>query len=521
MSTTVTSNPQASSPVVPKKQKINTAAQSQSMSAAGAFKKSKAKFQIKDGHTAQWNFAEYLKGGMAGHWAAASGAAYKWERTHWRLVDDGLEEAQEFIHSYLPDKARNSTANDAWNYAVGILSREQKLPAPNLQNAVVPCLNGYVHIDRQGNIMVKPADRELGFTYVVNATVAGRHGEPHTPTPVPSNSMFGRFLDSALSNLDVRALVQEQCALSLIPGPHQIAFWWFGAGGNGKGVMTSLLKRFHQNYASVWLHQLNDPTKLAKVVNASLILTPEVARGKWHEEEFKALNGGDVMSAKLLYKDPVNFVCRGTHFISSNDKPFITDISDAVYRRLCFVEWTQAAGSYERIDQLDEKIMASESHLVLDWLLEGLQRIAQRGNRFMPEAQWPECVRDLKSLIRSTNDCVGAWADACNVVGVGPEEKLTPKTMVYESYKQWCMDDGRNPLAENIFWRKIWGVPRFRDFEPRTKRGYTMRFNDKQVNAARLRLNTPVVKAVPAVIMSPQNFSVESLDTFGAWEGEA
>ena len=117
-----------------------------------------------------------------------------------------------------------------------------------------------------------------------------------------------------------------------------------------------------------------------------------------------------------------------------------------------------------------------------------VQRVVARGG-FMPEAQWPESIRNLKSMIRATNDCVGAWADACNVMGVEANGKMTPKTAIYASYEQWCRDDGRLPLADNIFWRKVWNVPRFRAYQATTARGYTMRFNDKQVNAVRLRLD--------------------------------
>lgn len=500
---TVANNPTPSSVTTPKAAKTAVQA-AYAATATGAFKKSKKKFKVVEENSPQWNFSEYLMQGYAGIFAGNETGIFKWVGTHWQAQTkkDGSKLTNAFIHAHCAHRASNSTVDDAWKYAGDHLAHHHPLPSPKgSPELVVPCLNGYVHIDQAGSITVKPADRALGLTYAVNATIGSHHGKAYQPSAVPAASMFGKFLASALPDPQVRALVQEQCALTLIQGPHQIAFWWFGTGGNGKGVMTSLLKNFHQTWAQVWLNKLADPTHLAGCINASLLLTPEVKRGQWDEEQWKALTGGDPLMAKLLYKDLVPFTNRAVHIISSNDKAFITDVSDAVYRRLCFVEWVQTAGSFEKIDNLDQKIMATESHLFLDWLLEGLQRIAQRGNRFMPESEWPESVRALKTMIRATNDCIGAWADACNVVGVDPdahgEMKLTPKTHVYASYEQWCRDDGRLPLAENIFWRKIWNVPRFRAYQPQTARGYTMRYNDKQVNAARLRLHAPSVKPAP------------------------
>ncbi|WP_448670476.1 DNA primase family protein [Pseudoxanthomonas mexicana] len=451
---------------------------------ANAFKKGKAKFQILEGHAIQWNFAEYMLSPLAGRWAADDMGVYQWKSTHWELVPEKVSRrlSNAFLHQHFPDKASNAMSRDMWLYAADHLASNSPLPKAVPSRSVVPCLNGYIHVDSSGAACFEAADSQFGLTYVVNATVNGRHGADYQPSAVPTNSMFGTFLASALPDDDVRRLVQEQCALSLIQGPHQIAFWWFGTGGNGKGVMTSILQKFHQRCATVWLNKLSDPSRLTDCVNASLILTPEVARGRWDEEEWKALTGGDPLQAKFLYKDPIRFINRAIHIICSNDRPWVTDVSDAVYRRLCFVEWTQSSGSYVRIDNLDEKIMANEANVVLDWLLEGLQRIAQRGGKFMPEAEWPQSIRTLKGMIRRSNDCIGAWSEACQVSG--SHDRLTPKAAIYESYAQWCKDDGRQPLADNMFWRKVWNVPKFRPYQPRTERGPTMRFNDKQVNAA-------------------------------------
>lgn len=455
-------------------------------SAGSAYKASKAKFSIKDGYSCQWNFAEYMLSPISGQWAADHTGVFAWTGTHWEAVSDERSSAlsNTFLHEHFPDKASRAASKDMWLYAADHVAANAPLPRRAAPGWVVPCLNGYVHVDPAGAINFEAADSSYGLTYVVNSTVNCHHGKPHEPQPIPSQSLFGRFLASALPDSEVRAVVQEQCALTLMQGPHQIAFWWFGTGGNGKGVMTSILQRFHQRCATIWLNNLRDATKLADCVNASLLITPEVARGRWDEEEWKALTGGDPLYAKQVYKNPIRFFNRAVHIICSNDRPWVTDVSDAVYRRLCFVEWTQAASSYVRIDRLDEKIMSQEAHLVLDWLLEGLQRIAKRGGKFLPEDQWPDSVRLTKGMIRMSNDCIGAWAEACEVNGT--HERLTPKAAIYECYAQWCKDDGRQPLADNMFWRKVWNVPKFRPFQPRTARGPTMRFNDKQVNAAHM-----------------------------------
>ncbi|TAA41581.1 DNA primase family protein [Pseudoxanthomonas winnipegensis] len=436
--------------------------------------------------TAQAVFVNSIQKGTTVY-AGRKGCVYKWDGIAWRLIDleTGTGIANDFILKAMPGNYSFKTAQDAWKAATSILTHTSTLPERTTQ-VVIPVLNGYVHVEPTGQILFKKADKALGMTFNVKATVNALHGAMYTPKPVPDDSLFGRFLKSSMEDPDMRALIQEQCALSLIPGIHQLAFWWYGSGENGKGTMMSILRGFHEVAANVNLHKLDDDTEKAAVVGASILITSEVADGKWAENSWKELMGGDLIKAKQLYKDPISFVNQSTHYIASNGLPFITDPSNGVYRRLCIVEWTNQAG-IKRIDELPKKILEKEAHIVLDWLLEGVQRITKRDGKFMPKEQWPLAVKQTNSAVRNGNDTILTWAEdtgACSDASV-----LTAKELVYFKYEQWCKDEGVEVVPNNIFWKRIWRLARFSATAPKTASSEKTKFKgNSRAPAVRIKV---------------------------------
>lgn len=442
------------------------------------------KANIVTSHTPATNWVNYIHSGACGDWAKSNGLAYKWNGVFWDTVStaDGTSLASNFLFKHMPDKATNAASADCFKFSVNMLD---PIPKFDPSNFVIATKNGYLHMDKQGKMMVRPADKSLGLTFGINATVSTGYGKQHLPMPVPANSLFGRFLASALPDPEIRALVQEQCALTLFPGPHQLVWWWVGTGGNGKGVMSSIVSGFHHRTAQMWLDKCGEPQMLANCVNASLIFTPEVKRGARgiDQEAFKALSGGDLLTAKFLYRDMVEFVNTSCHIVCSNDEPMITDASDGVYRRLCVVKWTQPNGSFDVIKDLAKRILDTEAHIVLDWLLDGARRIVKRGG-FLQEKDWPEATKVFKKTIRNKNDCVGAWREDVGIVA--DENTYTPKSEVYNSYVKFCESDGRYVLTSPQFWSRFWATPGFE--RPQSPRGDTRRIDGVQVNCVRARM---------------------------------
>ena len=440
-------------------------------------------------------WSQCLLNGEMGKWAA-SGAenslVYKWNDCFWELISQskGRSIVTKWLSENFQGSAKTSVVKDAWEFGEMTLMGECPLPKrPFSKDIIIPVQNAYIRVaSGTGDITVSAPDPTFGLTYAVQTTVLTPHGQSHTAKSVPSDSMFGKFLNSSLPDPNIQALVQEQCALTFIPGAQHMAAWWVGQGRNGKGMMTKLLSLFHSRVAVLNLHKLDNDFYLENLVGASLLLVQEVGKGKWSEETFKSLCAGDSYCITRKHKSALpDYMNEGKFIICSNDPPFVQDTTLGVHERLCAVNWDCVIPVEDRIAQLDQIIFNEEGHIVLDWLLEGVQRIAKRG-RFIPIEQRPQSVQNLRADVRFDNDCVGAW-----IVGDGIHYNAKckhSKEEVYIQYEEWCHSEARKVLDPHVFWRLLWAKPEFSKAKPPLDgRGPTCMYQGVQKRAIHIALS--------------------------------
>lgn len=450
------------------------------------------------GTTLEKVWADRLIAGEDGPWCAEatdgnSGAViYQWAESHWSAVgsEEGKAKVATWIDANVSDKATVQNASSCWAFAESRLREKCKLPSMPMGLRVIPLENAYLHLGNDGNIVVKAPDMALGVTYAIRARVQAQVGDSYQPRSVPKDSLFGRYLESSLPDPDIRGLVQEQCAFTLLPMADQIASWWVGNGRNGKSVLMEVMQHFHKQTARTSLQSLDDPFGLESLLYASLILVDEVDQVRWCEGKFKTLVACNGVMINRKNKLALNCRVRGKWMISSNQPPMVRDKSDAVWARLCVVEWTQQIPENMRIPDLDQRLVMEEGNIVLDWLLEGAQRLVRRG-RFMPEHERPNAVQKFKTSVRLENDSVEAWAvdtGACFCVGA-----KVRKLDVYDAYAAWCSEAGRDPIDPSPFWRSVYAAKAFKGARESDR---NVRVNGKQqhvVSIARTKDEAEVI----------------------------
>lgn len=466
------------------------ATQSKSPKKKKAAKVPKGKLDLK-GTTLEKIWADRLIAGEDGPWCAEAGDGdsgaiiFRWAVNHWNGVGTKKGEAMAaaWIDQEASDQANSRNARSCWDFAEARLREKCKLPTMPSDLRVIPVENAYLHINNTGDITVHAPDKDLGMTYAIRANVQANVGDTYQPQPVPPDSLFGRYLDSSLADPDTRALVQEQCAFTLLPMADQIAAWWVGNGRNGKSVLMEVMQHFHKETKRTSLQSLDDQFGLEPLLNASLILVDEVDQVRWCEGKFKSLVGWNGVMVNRKNKTAVNTRICGKWIISSNQPPMIRDKSDAVWARLCIVEWTQQVPEEMRIANLDKRLFEEEANIVLDWLLEGAQRLVRRG-RFMPERERPQSVQRFKTDVRMETDSVEAWqVDTGACVAIGAK---TRKLDVYESYAAWCVEAGRDPIDASPFWRSVYNSKAFSGARETDRNA---RVEGKQIRVVSIALN--------------------------------
>lgn len=395
----------------------------------------------------------------------------RWNDAYWELMseNDGYARATDWMNRHFPDELSSSRARDCWKTLASLLHQKRPMRAVDPGHTVLPLLGGYLHITPQRSWLEAP-ERKYGLTHQIQASAGVAHGQDFVPVAVPPTSLFGRYLATSLPDLDVRALVQEQCALSFLPNIYQQAAWWVGDGGAGKGTLSKLLLRFHSKSATLDLHKLADPHHLEPLVGATFVMVDEVEqKGRWAEKEWKSIISNDPVSVNPKHRPSFKYQSTAYWIICSNQEPLIRDDSDGVRRRLVVVPWTGSARARgTSTPDLDRKIFEQEGTLFLGWIVEGLMRLLKRGGPLYGAAL-PEAVKAMARQIHTDNDSVETWFEACEIVPAAGVEHT--KGEIYEAYRKYAEDAHLFVYERESFWKRFKRRPDIRNGGVREVRG--------------------------------------------------
>jgi putative DNA primase/helicase len=153
--------------------------------------------------------------------------------------------------------------------------------------------------------------------------------------------------------------------------------------------------------------------------------------------------------------------------VISNQLPRLGDTSGAIASRFIILRLVNSF--YGREDQtLTEKLLA-ELPGILNWSIEGLRRLRERGHFIQPTSA-AEAVRELEDLASP----IGAFIRERCVIEPG---KTIEVTRLFEAWCEWCKSQGRDhPGTTQSFGRDLRAAfPRLKLSQPR-------------VEASRLRL---------------------------------
>jgi putative DNA primase/helicase len=113
------------------------------------------------------------------------------------------------------------------------------------------------------------------------------------------------------------------------------------------------------------------PTELAKLAGARLVVAQETQEGRrWDETKIKAITGGDPLTARFMRQDFFDIEPTFKLFLAGNNKPRLTNVDEAMRRRLLLVPFTVQIPPAERNPNLAEKLKA-EWPAILRWCIDG------------------------------------------------------------------------------------------------------------------------------------------------------
>jgi putative DNA primase/helicase len=249
----------------------------------------------------------------------------------------------------------------------------------------------------------------------------------------------------------------------------------------GKGVIARTLTALigTDNVAGPTLSSLGADFGLAPLLGKPLAIVSDARlAGRGSQvvvERLLAISGEDTITVNRKYRDQWTGKLPSRFMVISNELPQLGDASAAIAGR--FVTLLLSTSWYGREDTTLESRIAEELTGVLNWALEGLERLERRG-RFTKPSSTDEAYIALQDLASP----IGAFIrDRCEL-DIGNE---IPVEELWSAWKSWADDNGHTIGTKQRFGRDLRAAhapikvsqPRTEDSEqrPRVYRGITLK----------------------------------------------
>lgn len=304
--------------------------------------------------------------------------------------------------------------------------------------------NGVVDL-RSGELL--PHDRKHFMTKMVDVDY-----DPNAKCP-----KFDAFLQRILGgNAKMIAFIQRAVGYSLTgnTGEHCL-FILHGTGANGKSTLLETLRYLLGDYAqqtpfSTFLRKPSDgiPNDLARLVGARFVSASEVAEGRHLDEAVvKQITGGDIVTARYLFREFFEFKPQFKVFLACNHVPKITGTDEGIWRRVFLTPFNVFIPPEERNKNLMDELR-QELPGILAWAVRGA--VEWRRNQLGV----PEEVKRATEAFRAESDAVRRFMEERTRRSKGVSE-LILSSELYHVYRCWCSNNGETEATQIAFTKRL------------------------------------------------------------------
>ncbi len=250
---------------------------------------------------------------------------------------------------------------------------------------------------------------------------------------------WAAFIERAQPDPERRIFLQTLTGMAAVAGEsgrHLPIF--LGEGANGKSQFVIAVGTVLGDYAHAAPMDLlisdsrrskSQSPEIAALRGRRFVSVSETPEdGRLSSERVKALTGGEPMTGKFLYANPITFRPTHTVFLSTNHLPRVADAGPAIWDRLLLVGWPTSVPEEEQVLDLGEKLAKAEGPGILRWIVEGAVRYLRDG------LQVPSDVRAATQTYRAGEDVFGAFleerTEELPQVSVGASQLLS-------AYREW------------------------------------------------------------------------------------
>lgn len=272
---------------------------------------------------------------------------------------------------------------------------------------------------------------------------------------------WNRFLDEVMPDMpEMPGFLQRLVGYGITgeTSEHCLAIH-YGRGSNGKSIFLDTLRGLFGPISTVTDWSSFEQKKngaggprpdLVRLRGARLVTVNEAdARASIDEAQIKRMASGDMITARGLNKDDIEFYPNFLLQMATNAKPDIRGADEGIWRRVKLIPWTRFFAEHEQDHTLIETLKR-EAEGILAWAVRGAVEWYATG------LQEPERVRGATRDYREAADILGGFIDEVAHGGwlAREENKKVPSAWAYSLYKKWALTQSyteRDMLSQKKF----------------------------------------------------------------------
>jgi putative DNA primase/helicase len=295
----------------------------------------------------------------------------------------------------------------------------------NADTDILVCQNGTLHIP-SGELKEHSPEH-----YATSAV-------PYPYDPDVHPMVWQLFLRTTVP--DAAKFLQEFAGYALTTDTsHETALWLAGPRGSGKSTGLLGFQTMLGNRSGVL--GLSDIERnrfaLANLPGKTLVIaTEQPASFIRSTDVLNAIISGETIQVERKYRDAYEITPRAKIAWAMNDLPRISESSNGIFRRVKVIQFP-ALSEDERDPTMKAKI-SEEGPGLLNWALEGLQRLRERGYFNIPD-----CVQDATREFQKANDIPTKFIEEACVWESGARVQAGE---LYSEYKNWCEENGHRHM---------------------------------------------------------------------------
>lgn len=298
---------------------------------------------------------------------------------------------------------------------------------------VIPCRNGLLDV----------ADRRLWpcTPNYFNTSAVPFDFDPNAPLPGRWLSFLGSVWPNDQEAIDA---LQEWFGYILSGRRHlEKILSLVGPRRSGKGTISTVLKCLvgEAHTAGPTLAALTTNFGLAPLLGKSLAIIPDARKPREGVElaieKLLMISGQDPITIDRKHKEPWTGVLPVQFVIMSNDLLALPDTSAAIAGRMFVLRMTESF--YGREDPTLKEGVLADLPGILNWALDGLDRLTKRGQFHEPESS-----REAVELLhRSSSPIQTFLQEYCEF----DPESIVTKDRLFDAWRGWCNVEGRDGVG--------------------------------------------------------------------------